>query len=503
MRNSLLFKLLGAFILVISIGSLIIFFLVSRATQKAFSLYTTRSGQVWAQRLAPTLADYYATKGSWEGVDAFLKSSGLFETGMMSSAGPSPTPQSGGGYGNGQGQGRGMGFGRQLGMSGMMGNMMEQRLIVTDVRGVVVCDTQSELNGTQLPADQLEKGALVTVGNDLVGTVIVTPVNLTGSSTPTGQFLTSVNRSIVIAALIAGVIALLIGAVLFSQITAPLRQLNRAANAVAHGDLSQRVVIHSKDELGELGETFNQMAVNLAKAEIQRQHLTADVAHELRTPLAAIQASLEGMLDGVLPLDNDQITTIHAETLLLNRLIEDLRLLSLAEAGQLKLECRPIDLGELIRQVAEREKSLALQRGINLSVEIQDSLPMVTIDADRIVQVLNNLVGNALRYTPQGGVISIRCTAKTGATESVEVSVTDSGAGIPADVLPNVFDRFYRADKSRARASGGSGLGLAIVRQLVEAHGGSVEAESPVFDVGMPNAYGTRITFTLPLIAKI
>ncbi len=499
MRNSLLFKLLGAFILVISIGSLIIFLLVSSATQKAFNLYTTRSGQVWAQRLAPTLADYYAAKGSWQGVDAFLRSSELFETGMMNSATLSLTPQSGGGYGNGQGQGRGMGFGRQLGMGGMMGNMMEQRLILTDAQGVVVSDTQSKLNGTQLTADQLEKGALVAVGNDPVGTVIVTPLNLTNSLTATGQFLASVNRSIIIAALIAGVIALLIGAVLFSQITAPLRQLNRAANAVAHGDLSQRVAINSKDELGELGETFNQMAANLAKAEIQRQHLTADVAHELRTPLAAIQASLEGMLDGVLPLDNEQITTIHAETLLLNRLIEDLRLISLAETGQLKLERQKTDLAELVRQVAGREKLLALQRGITLSVDIQDNLPMVNIDADRIIQVLSNLVGNALRYTPQGGVITIRCAAKAG---SVEVSVADSGAGIPADALPNVFDRFYRADKSRARLSGGSGLGLAIVRQLVEAHGGIVEAQSPVFEVGTPDAHGTRIAFTLPLMAE-
>jgi signal transduction histidine kinase len=207
------------------------------------------------------------------------------------------------------------------------------------------------------------------------------------------------------------------------------------------------------------------------------------------------------MLDEVLPLDIEHIATLHDETLLLSRLVGDLRLLSQAEAGVLKLERQETEVGSLIQRVTEKIKVQAQQNDINLEIEIQGNLPRIWIDADRITQVLNNLIGNALRYTPRDGKIVVSATKSTGSADAIQISVTDTGPGIDPEALPFVFDRFYRADQSRARNSGGSGLGLAIVKQLVEAHGGKVEAASPVFSNADKQGYGTQITITLPGVA--
>ena len=472
MRFSLIFKLMGAFLLVIAIGAVIISVLTSQATQSAFNLYTTRSGEAWAQSLAPVLADYYAQKNSWQGVDALLQS-GLTPSGMS------------GGHMMG-GQGRGFGANNSV----MGANMMGQRLVLADAQGIVVSDTGGELVGKTLPAADIADGEPVLLAGQQIGTLIVSPNYQTEQGSPASDFLDSVNRSILTAVVIAGALALLLGALLFIQITAPMRQLQKAASSIAAGDLSQRVAVRSKDEIGQLGQAFNSMAESLARAETQRRHMVADVAHELRTPLAVIQANAEGMLDGVLPLDPEQVTTIYNETLLLNRLVGDLRLLSLAEAGELTLERRPTAPGALVEQVVEHMKSQAAQRGIRLEGQIQPGLPERSLDPDRITQVLTNLVGNALRYTPQDGTIVIATAAQPDGR--VKITVTDSGPGIQAEYLPYIFDRFYRADKSRARSSGGSGLGLAIVKQLVEAHGGQVSAESPA-----AAGLGTRFSIIL------
>jgi signal transduction histidine kinase len=492
MRNSLIFKLMGAFLLVIAIGALVISILTSRATQNAFTLYTTRSGQNWALRLAPVLADYYAQNGSWRGVDALLQS----EPAVIASPSATLRPGSGTGMGNGMGQGRGMGAQSMGAGMGMMG----QRSILVDAQGRVVSDTQNELVGRQLASEDLKNGAPVMVGNQLVGTLLVTPSDFGGAGTPAGEFLASTNQALLSSVIIAGAIALILGAGLFLQITAPLRQLKKAAAGIARGDLNQRVTIRSRDEFGELGQTFNHMAASLADAETQRQHLVADVAHELRTPLSAIQGTLEGIQDGVLPLDEEQVAALYTETMLLNRLVGDLRLLSLAEAGQLKLELQETVPGELIQKVVERLRPQANQRKISLVLDIQDDLPLVVVDADRITQVMNNLLGNALRYTPEGGEITVRAARLTVPAPALQISVTDTGPGIDPAALPLVFDRFYRADKSRTRSSGGSGLGLAIVKQLVEAHGGTVQAQSPAFKNGVESEFGTKMIFTIPVL---
>ncbi len=377
----------------------------------------------------------------------------------------------------------------------MMG-LLDQRLILADQDGRVISDTAGLGVGNTLAVSDLSNGTVIESGGQFLGTIVVTP-HLLSVDSPAAEFLNSVNRGIVTSVGVAALVALLMGALLFTQIAAPLQRLKTAANEIAQGNLDHHIDIQTQDEFGELAQSFNQMASSLARLETQRQQMVSDVAHELRTPLAAIQCILEGVEDGVLPMDAEQIAALQAETTLLNRLVGDLRVLSLVDAGQLKLEKTRTDPAAFLQTTVERLRIQAEQKDIQLDFEAQDGLPDVFLDQDRIAQVIVNLISNALRYTPNGGRILVKIISETDST--LQISVTDSGIGIEAQALPYVFERFYRADKSRTRASGGSGLGLAIVKQLVEAHGGRVTAESPIFASPDGSGYGTRVSFYLPL----
>lgn len=321
-----------------------------------------------------------------------------------------------------------------------------------------------------------------------VGTLIVTPFE--APATPASDFLSAVNRSVLWAGLIAGAVALVLGSGLFFQVVRPLRSLSTAAQAIAEGDLSQRALVGARDEVGQVAVTFNQMAESLQRYAAERQNMIADIAHELRTPLSVIQSNLEAMLDGVLPASPEELTSLHQETLRLNRLISDLRILSLAEAGQLRLEKQPVDPGALVRQVGERLRLRAEEKHINLETDVANSLPQIQADPERLTQIITNLVDNALRYIPAGSRVTVAAGPASG---GVELLVSDTGPGIPPEDLPHLFDRFWRAEKSRNRATGGSGLGLAIVKQLVEAHGGQIQVTSQVgvgtqFRIHLPSA---------------
>jgi signal transduction histidine kinase len=499
--RGLFFKLVGAFLLVIAVASLVMSLMIASQTKTAFSLYTSRNSKVIAERLASSLEEYYSTNGSWQSVDTYLSSVSLLSfstTGMM-----------GQGMGLGQ-QNQTQGNGSQPSdLPGMMEGQgpggpkdamsaLDQRVVLADSSGLVIYDSESELINKKLTSDELSSGESLTVNDEKVGTLIVSSPNPNGKETPSGKFLATVKQAVVNSAVIGAVSALLIGIILFLEITAPVRKLTKAADAIAKGDLNQRVDIRTKDEIGDLGRSFNSMAESLSNAEVQRQHWMADIAHELRTPLAAIQATLEGMQDGILPMDREQVDSLYEESGMLNRLISDLRLLSLAEAGQIKLECIPTNVPELTKKIVDHLKVQADQKEISLSSESSPDLPLVDLDSYRMTEVINNLVTNSLRYTPKGG--SINVTARLDSDpDYIEISVTDTGSGIDAENLPHVFDRFYRADKSRTRSSGGSGLGLAIVKQLVEAHHGSVTVESPVINNAESKACGTSFHIRLPI----
>ncbi len=260
------------------------------------------------------------------------------------------------------------------------------------------------------------------------------------------------------------------------DIATPLASVMAAADRVAEGDLSVRVPGQGPGDFGRLAQSFNRMIEELERADQQRRNLTADVAHELRTPLHIIQGNLEGILDGVYEPTSEHINTTLDETRTLARLVDDLRTLSLAEAGQLPLTREPVDVAELLADVSTSFSGQAEAAGIDLHVETEGELLTIVGDVGRLDQVLSNLLANALRYTSAGGVITLLAQPTDG---GVRIVVRDTGEGIPPEDLPYIFDRFWRGDRSRSHAGGaGSGLGLAIARQLVQAHGGRVGVES-------------------------
>ena len=274
-------------------------------------------------------------------------------------------------------------------------------------------------------------------------------------------------------------------------LTAPLRHLAEAAQAIGARDFSRRVEARGTEEVREVAQAFNKMVDDLEQAEILRRNLLADVAHELRTPLSVVQGNLRAILDEVYPMEQEEIARLYDQTRLLGRLVEDLHELAQAEAKQLPLNLRPVELGELVRDVVETFGPAAKAEETNLSMDIPDDLPAVQVDPARMTQVLHNLLSNALRHTPSGGTISVGAGR---GEDSVWLAVQDTGEGIPLEDLSHVFDRFYRVDRARARGTGGTGLGLAIVRAIVEMHGGKVWADSD----GVPG-HGSRFTIQIPI----
>jgi two-component system sensor histidine kinase BaeS len=276
------------------------------------------------------------------------------------------------------------------------------------------------------------------------------------------------------------------------DITIPLRKLNLGAQAVASGQYDYQVPVVTNDEVGQLAGAFNQMSQSLVENQLLRKKLFADIAHEMKTPLAIIQGNLEGILDGVIEANSDQIKSLLEETVHLNRIIVDLRDLSLAEAGQLVLEKTSTDINTLITRSVQMLQPLAEEKQVALEQEL-GSVPELEIDAGRITQVIYNLLTNAIRYTPENGSVTISSLlVSVKEAEWVRIQVRDTGIGMKEEDLALVFNHFYRADASRDRKSGGAGLGLAIVKQLVERHQGyvtvsSVLGQGSLFEVYLPS----------------
>ncbi len=461
--TSLRLKFTLALVLVALLGIGTVALVANRVTVREFALFVRAGGDVWAARIAAEAADVYASTGSWASV-----AERMIEA--LSSHAP----------GQGGGQGRGMGMRGQ-------GMPSQDRILIVDPQGRVLVDTGGELVGDTMEREVESLGVPVEVGGRRVGTLLLTSEDLSGHSELEQRFLDAVNRAVLWAAVLVAVAALVAAALLSRQLVGPLRKLTAASEAMAAGDLSQRDEVRTRDEIGELARAFNGMAQDLEAAEGQRQQMTADIAHELRNPLSVIRGNLEAMLDGVYPVDVEHLGPIYEETILLQRLVQDLRLLSLADAGQLQLVQTGVDISALLGAIADSVQAVAEDQGIRLRLIAPEEPLVVVGDTDRLRQVIGNLVSNALRYTPAGGSVTLRSWERG---RQVRVAVSDTGPGIASKDLPHVFDRFYRADAARDRASGGSGLGLAIARALVEAHGGQIQVESTV---------GEGTTFTIIL----
>ncbi len=289
-------------------------------------------------------------------------------------------------------------------------------------------------------------------------------------------------------AIAGAVVALLFGVWFSRSLTAPLRELEAAAQAIEAQDLGYRVRPKGSRELVAVSTAFNNMAAQLEDSENLRRNLLADVAHELRNPVHVLQGNIQAILDEVYPLNLEEVARLSDQTRLLTRLVDDLHLLSQAEAHQLPLTREPADIAVLVKETAAAYRSLASAKGVEMQVELWGTMPIVSVDVARMSQALQNLLANALRHTPEGGKIVVVVEQVAGA---LEIRVSDSGIGIAPEHLPYVFDRFYRTDSTRSRDTGGAGLGLAIVRAIVEEHDGRVTVSSPGANQGT--------TFTLSL----
>jgi signal transduction histidine kinase len=303
------------------------------------------------------------------------------------------------------------------------------------------------------------------------------------------QYLASTNRALSLAALGAATIALLCGVILARNLTRPLRDLTQAIHAMTAGELKQEVPVRSGDELGALTQAFNRLSADLTHANELRRQMTADIAHDLRTPLTVLNAYVDGLRDGVFKPTPERFEAMHTEMQHLQRLVDDLRTLSLADAGELPMQRVPVACAALLARLAAAYAPQAAARGIALPVAVEPGLPEIVADPERLIQVLGNLVINALRYTPAGGQIVLSARRLGGA---VALAVADTGAGIAADALPHVFDRFYRGDPARGQEGDESGLGLAIAKSITEAHGGKIEVASEL-------GRGTTFTVLLPV----
>jgi signal transduction histidine kinase len=367
-------------------------------------------------------------------------------------------------------------------------------VVLTDLNGTVIYGGFHHETGHSLSSGDLNKAVPVEVDDEKVGWVLfadsVGPFQEIPES-PESQFLESVNKAVIFGALAALVIALLIGVVLARTISRPIREVTAATQLVAGGDLGYQVPVRTKDELGELASSFNQMSTDLALANKQRRQMTADIAHDLRTPLSVILGYMESLSTGKLEPTPETFEIMYDKGLHVQHLIDDLRFLALADAGELSLVVRPVDPEVLLEHTALAHMIQAQENGIDLRVESTKDLPEIEVDPERITQVLSNLVSNALRYTPRGGEIVLSAESDDAL---LRMRVRDTGSGVEPEDMPHIFDRFYRSDTARRQdnAMGESGLGLAIAKSIVTAHGGDIDVASTVGE-------GTTFTISLPL----
>lgn len=432
-RDSLTLKLSLAFLLTSVLGIGLAALLARVVTTREFDRFVM--GQLRNEYVANAAA-YYQSHGSWAGAGEYFHQ---LELSPQPGAPPRP-PQ----------------------------------FILVDQAGGVITPVQPYRSGDRIPASELEAGVPVEAFGRRVGTVL----DVRGAPALTEreiQYLASTQWALSMAALAAAAVALLVGVFLARTLTRPLRDLTHAIEAMARGELRQEVPVRSADELGTLTEAFNKLSSDLAHSNDLRRQMTADIAHDLRTPLTVINAYIDGLRDGVFQPTPERFDAMHTEAQHLQTLIEDLRILSLADAGELSIQRVPISSEALLERLVAAYAPQAEERGITMRVLAERALPDILVDPERMAQVLANLVSNALRYTRSGGQIVLGAH-RQGAV--VALSVEDTGVGISPDVLPHVFDRFYRGDGSRSQHNGESGLGLAIAKSLAEAQGAEIEIAS-------------------------
>jgi signal transduction histidine kinase len=447
--RSLQFRLLAAFTLVILITIGIVFLFISRVTLSEINQFQKQITEIRADRMQSELVAYYLQTGDWGGIQQFIA---------------------------------------------QWGDIYGQRLVLTDTNGLTVADSESSNIGKSFSSntgwDERPLGYISMSFPNNIGTLYISPPSSNEAGIIALKILYSqVGRYFIWGGLVAICIALIITYILSRRVLAPAKALRQAAGRIGRGDFSTRLHLKDRSELGDLAGAFDTMADNLEKGEQFRRNLITDTAHELRTPLANIRGYLEAIRDGVVQPDEATISSLHEESMVLSRLVEDLQELSLSDAGQLKLVRQPENIIEIISQVVSVTTHTAAEKGLSVINNIVGEFPLCDIDSQRIRQVLHNLISNAIIHTPAGGLITIGAALQG---DWVEISVIDTGEGIPNEHLADIFERFFRVDRSRSRTTGGHGLGLTIAKRLVEAHGGKISVTSKLGE-------GSRFTFTVPV----
>jgi two-component system sensor histidine kinase BaeS len=445
--RSLTVKLVLAFTIVSLIGIALVAIMTAQFTGKQLrNLLATRH----TEDLLAELEDYYLLENSWQGIEHVINNPDFVQQ-----------------------------YGRSY--------------VVLDIEGQVIPFGPGFFPkpGAFGAGVRPEDGVPIVVDGRTVGFLITEPPRFDFRPPFTDQ-ITRFYVTLLYASLGAVFVSLLLGVFLARTLTRTVRELTVATRKVAKGDLEQQVPVRSKDELGELAASFNQMSADLTHSRNLRRQMTADIAHELRTPLTVVLGHAEALSEGQLPPDPDTFDIIFDETKRLNRLVEDLRTLSVSDAGELLLNQQKTPPLELLKRGAAARRSKAKVKDLALEVEASPGLPDLIVDPDRMTQVLVNLLDNAIRYTPSGGIISLFAKHTP---EGVAIIVKDNGPGISKEDLPYVFERFYRGDKSRQREEGGSGLGLPIAKSLVENQGGDIQVESKV-------GAGTTFTIYLPVVSE-
>ena len=463
---SLQFRLIAGFALVLALALGSVSAYIGFAAQQEVEKIQAQFDEARGNRVSQTLYQFYSANGGWSGIQTVIERAGF---------------------------------------------LSDREIVVVDDKGEVVADSRGQESTVADLSEKKSRFHPLVVDGRKVGSVFVSHGDRRprigasfrgpGPSVPPEalerfreprltRFVEAIKRSLVAAGVAAGAGGILLISLVSRRALSSVRALNSAARALGQGNLSQRVKAEGRDEIGELGRTFNSMADGLESAERQRRNMVADVAHELRTPLSNIQGYIEALRDGLLNPDDSTLDTVHQQVLYLSHLVEDLKVLAETEAPGFQLDWQLDSIADAIRKSVEAFRPKAEAAGVVLGEEVASDLPLMDFDTTRISQVLSNLLENAIRYTPSGGAVTV--SAELEGTSKVRVTITDSGEGIQPEALPYVFDRFYRADPSRARATGGTGLGLTISRQLVQAHGGTIRAEST-------KGEGSRLVFDLPL----
>lgn len=448
--RSLRFKLILAFLVVSLVGGVLAAVLARRFTVREFNNLVLERAR---ENYIAQVTDYYETYGTWKGVAVLFQIFG--NPGQVLPAQPGDPM------------------------------ILPPAFALTDPEGYVIVSAGEFSTGQRVSTGDLCRSISIIVNGQTVGYVVNTRVS-PRMDTRERDYLMRTNRALMISAIGAGLISILLGVILARSLSSPLRALTAAARKVAKGERVQTIPVKSRDELGELTGAFNQMSAEIAQAAELRKQMTADIAHDLRTPLTVMSGYLEGMREGVLKPNRERLDILYSEVRHLSRLVEDLRTLSLADAGELSVNRHPADPAEMVKDAVATFEVLAKKNKVALKVDAAMGLPQVNVDVERIGQVLENLVSNALRYTPEGGTVSLAARQAGG---MIELIVADNGGGIAPDVLPHVFERFYRGDA--ARQGDESGLGLAIARSIVELHGGKITASSA--------GIGKGSTFTIQL----